>query len=283
MTRLSPLLFVAACASTPSVTPDEAALRRSEASAAYDREDWATCARADLLAARGPNRPLEALYEAATCQARGGDRDGAFASLGRAVDRGFIELGFVQADPDFASLHGDPRWATILARIERAPRRGHTNAELERIYVDDQLDRAGPFEKLDMTKVVERDRIRRARTVAIVDGGGATTSLDYLHAAFVFQHGDGVSDFERAHELAKRAAELDPEDDTAFWLAAAAKDRALMTAGKPQWYGTQFNVEGGKWTLYQVDPSITDAERARWKVPPLAQAKRRAEIMSQKR
>jgi len=281
MTKLPLLLIVAACSHAPAITAEEAALRRAEASAAYDKKDWATCARANLIAAQGPNRPLDALYEAACCQAQAGERDAALATLGRAVDAGYIELLFMQRDPDLGPLRDDARWQELVARIEHAPRRGHVNAELEQIYVEDQLDRAGAFESLDMQAVATRDRVRRERTIAIVDGGGAVASLDFVHAAFVFQHGEGVADFERAHQLAKRAAELDPADDTAKWLAAAAKDRALMTEGKPQWYGTQFQVHDGKWVLYQVDPAITDAERARWKVPPLALAKKRAEIMSQ--
>jgi hypothetical protein len=65
-------------------------------------------------------------------------------------------------------------------------------------------------------------------------------------------------------------------------LAAAAKDRFLMHSGKPQLYGTQFVLEGETWVLYEVDPSITDEERARWGVPPLAEARRSAEEMNRR-
>lgn len=36
----------------------------------------------------------------------------------------------------------------------------------------------------------------------------------------------------------------------------------------------------GKWILWEVDPSITDEERARWDVPPLAAAKARVKQMN---
>ena len=36
----------------------------------------------------------------------------------------------------------------------------------------------------------------------------------------------------------------------------------------------------GKWELYEVDPSVTDAERAKWNVPPIAEARKRAEEMN---
>jgi hypothetical protein len=50
-----------------------------------------------------------------------------------------------------------------------------------------------------------------------------------------------------------------------------------MNLGKPQLYGTQFQrVNGtGPWILWDVDPAVTDEERAKWDVPPLARAKAR--------
>lgn len=74
--------------------------------------------------------------------------------------------------------------------------------------------------------------------------------------------------------------ELDPLNSTARWLAAASKDRYLMTLGKPQLYGTQFKKVDGKWILWEVDPSVTDEERAKWGVPPLVEARKRAEELN---
>ena len=36
-------------------------------------------------------------------------------------------------------------------------------------------------------------------------------------------------------------------------------------------------TRGDRWVLWPVDPATTDAERAEWDVPPLAEALRRAE------
>jgi hypothetical protein len=104
---------------------------------------------------------------------------------------------------------------------------------------------------------------------------------DYYHAAMILQHGRTAEDFDLAHQLSLKASELEPTDRAARWLAAATKDRYLMTLGKPQLYGTQFKRDpGGPWYLYPVDPSITDEERAKWNVPPLAEAKKRAEALN---
>ncbi len=148
------------------------------------------------------------------------------------------------------------------------------NPDLVRLYEQDQADRLnGP---IDWRKVGPRDQERRNQVQTILKAGGARVSADYYHAAMVFQHGSDVADFQRAHWLALQAVKLDPQNDQARWLAAAARDRELMNAGKPQLYGTQYRTNGdGVWELYEVDPKITDAERARWNVPPLAEAHKR--------
>ncbi len=149
------------------------------------------------------------------------------------------------------------------------------NAELRGIYQADQADRQGEDLGPD---VAERDWARRRRVEALLAAGEAQDGPDFYHAAMVFQHGSGPEDFRRAHELALRAAELGHRPGR--WLAAAAYDRWLMNQGRPQKYGTQYTSAGDRWVLHEVDPETTDAERAEWDVPPLAEARRRAEAMT---
>jgi hypothetical protein len=151
---------------------------------------------------------------------------------------------------------------------------------LTQIHRDDQADRAAGAGKIDWGVVGPRDEARRKQVLAILDRGGATSALDYFHAAMVMQHGSALEDFKRAHDLAVKATELDPDLKQARWLAAAAQDRLLMNSGKPQLYGTQFVTRNGRWELYEVDPATTDEERARWNVPPLADAVKRAAEMN---
>jgi hypothetical protein len=155
------------------------------------------------------------------------------------------------------------------------------NPELERLYNEDQADREeGPNANIDWRAVSQRDAERRARVREIVDKGGATTSTDYYHAAMVYQHGTEVPEYDEAHRLAMKAVELDPENKDAKWLAAASKDRSLMWQGKPQLYGTQFKKVDDRWILWEVDPSITDEERAKWHVPPLAEQRKKLEKLN---
>lgn len=249
---------------------------------AYQGQDWAACAehfsRASRLARAGEN--ADASYNAACCHALAGNVDEAFASLGRAIEGGYREPSYMQQDPDLASLHDDPRWNEAVAKIDAAlaSYRSSVNGELLDLYEDDQGDRSGD---IDWSEVSARDAARRQRVAEIMAAGEAQAADDYFHAAMVFQHGTEPEDFERAHEWALKAVEIDPDHGSARWLAAAAKDRYLMNVGRPQLYGTQFRRdEGGAWYLYEVDPSVTDEERAKWNVPPLAVARERVKAMN---
>ena len=176
----------------------------------------------------------------------------------------------------------DPQWRVPLVAAGTKVAQAGANQELAQIYRDDQGDRHGNTDEIDWSIVGQRDIARRKRVRAILAANGAKVAADYYHAAMVFQHGSEPDDYQMAHELAVKAAELDPNDKTAKWLAAAAKDRLLMTSDQPQMYGTQFTMMDGRWQLYRVDPNVTDAERAKWNVPPLAEAKQRVEEMNRK-
>jgi hypothetical protein len=55
-------------------------------------------------------------------------------------------------------------------------------------------------------------------------------------------------------------------------MYAASLDRALMSRGLPQKYGTQYvSFDGGPLELYQYDAMTTDEERHQYNVPPLSE------------
>lgn len=143
------------------------------------------------------------------------------------------------------------------------------NKQLKQIYEEDIFDRNNriPDEKLNVN-----DRKRIALVEEILLNGENLQAQDYHHAALIFQHGEDLNHFKRAHQLATRAVELG--DDSARWLSAASLDRSLLMAGRPQKYGTQFQLnDKNEWELAQpIDPSVTDEERVKWNVPPLKDA-----------
>ena len=262
----------------------------SNAADLYEKANWAGCARQYYTAAAvapDDRQAARVLLRAAACVARTGEKesaDEAFKLLDKAAARGCRDVDRLATEPDYATLRKDPRWQPLLEKVRAraaAARKGPLNPELERLYQEDQGDRSGDMESTDWKALAKQDAERRARVLAIMEKGGAREAADYIHAAMVFQHGTEPADYDRAHQWAAKAVELDPDYPGARWLAAASKDRYLMWSGKPQLYGTQFKKDkDGPWYLWQVDPAITDEERAKWDVPPLARAKARVEALN---
>lgn len=262
-------LPVAAPAQGPEPAERDRAERRAtraRAMAAYSQKDWTRCAALFAKARDG--------YGAASCYALAGQIEPAFAELARAIDDGLRDRD-LEHDSDLDPLHADPRWPRELAHFAAAAAQHDKalNPELIQIHHDDQADRvASAYEKIDWAKVAPRDEARRKRVDEILAAGGARAADDYYHAAMVYQHGNSPAEIQRAHDLAVKAVELDPDHDAAKWLAAAAEDRKLMYEHKAQKWGTQYKKVDGSWIVWPVDPAITDEQRAGWNVQPLAAA-----------
>lgn len=143
------------------------------------------------------------------------------------------------------------------------------NKQLKHIYEEDISDRNS---KIPDEQINENDRNRIDLVEKIIANNKNLAAQDYHYAALIFQHGETLEHFIKAHECAMRAVNLG--DNSARWLVAASLDRSLLMRGKPQKYGTQFKLnDKSEWELaLPLDPSVTDEERAKWNVPPLKDA-----------
>jgi hypothetical protein len=154
---------------------------------------------------------------------------------------------------------------TYVRQIDRP-----TNAEMTAIYDADQKARQNP-QHIDWAVVGAADEQRRIRTQALIDAGALQSGDDFLHAAFVFQHGGKPDDYLKAHLLAMVAVARGKP--AATWIASATLDRYLRSIGQPQVLGTQFKVsQDGKATQ---DPYartlLSDPLRQALRVPTLAE------------
>ncbi len=111
------------------------------------------------------------------------------------------------------------------------------------------------------------DTARRVEVLGYILNGQIHTARDLVYAAFIFQHGDCSEHYHFANRLAQIA--MDSGYTDARWIYAATLDRYLMSLGQPQKFGTQYTKVDGEFKLYPVDPTTTDAERARYNVSPL--------------
>lgn len=154
------------------------------------------------------------------------------------------------------------------------------HGELQMLFEQDQADREGcaPLDQTHQQWMRLRARARRHRVEALLASHPSLDAHDYFHAASIFQHGETPEHFLLAHTLAYQGAKRGYA--ACFCLMATAYDRVLISQGRPQKYGTQYVIRHGRRVLYDVDPATTDAERAEWHVPPLAQCLQKAEEMN---
>lgn len=156
-------------------------------------------------------------------------------------------------------------------------------AELAALFAADEAEHGAvpPVGTPEYAALRARDRARRTRALALLDrlrASGAPAPEALYCTAWLLNHGDESAEARLAHDLAREAA--DRGYAPARWLAAAAYDRWCMYEGRPQRYGTQFVPDGVRYRLWDVEPATTDAERAAWDVPPLAQQLQRADAMT---
>jgi len=242
----------------------------ARADSLYEQGDYTASGRAYERAFVLQDGKATQYYNAACSWALAGEGDRAFAMLDAALDKGHHDAELLLGDTDLESLRGDPRWDAIVVKYREAEEAylSTVNRELYNLFQADQADRHG---EVDWKVVSPRDAARRARVQEMIDEGLLEARDDFVHAAFIFQHGADSTSYRIAHELAMTAVALDSTYMGARWIAAAAKDRYLHSVGLPQIYGTQLHMVNGAWTLSPFDTTaVTDAERARWGVPPLA-------------
>lgn len=288
--RVTALLVMA---SLPALAPslpavalgaEELPPRFREAVAAFLAGTYKECQIAFVrAAAEAPRAGLaaRAAYGAACCAALRNDVDGGFEALGLALANGFHDLERVLVDPRLETLRGDANWLRFLKLTEER-QQAHQKTldpDLLRLYLEQREERVGPATGATPAAIkalVERAAARRRAASARVESGGVKKPEDAFHAASLLVESDRPAEVERAAALARQALAGDPDLLAARPLVATAVDRGEMLAGKPQKYGTQLVEVAGQWKVYDVDPEVTDEERAEWGLPPLAEAHARA-------
>ena len=153
------------------------------------------------------------------------------------------------------------------------------NQELLSLMFDDRAENRDVLAGSEVyDRLRHRDKARRDSVKALVNDGWPDDPEALYAAAWVLNHGDASDEAWLGHQLAAKARDLGHAK--ARWLAAAALDRSLMYAGKPQKYGTNIVPDGVAYRLWDVDPATTDAERIANDVPVLSEMQARAAAMT---
>jgi hypothetical protein len=239
--------------------PPKPVATHATANAAYAAKHYGICAEQFTIVAKtvtGAKRADE-LYSAACCHALDGKTDLAFAALDEAVALGFRDVTNFAKDPDLASLHGDPRWATTLDRItaqiaawEKSLGNPALRRELLELVKKDQdarfayiaKDKAG--EHPDMGEMAAIDAVDLIALHRIVDASGwpgkQQVGDDGAHAAWLMvQHADKDVPFQK--DVLAKMKPLADADEVSMTDYAYLYDRVAVGEHRKQLYGTQFN------------------------------------------
>jgi hypothetical protein len=166
-------------------------------------------------------------------------------------------------------------WLTMAFFLCAAPALLAQNPELKMLAEEDQAYQMG--QKMD-----RNDEERVKLVLELLAKGAAQTPQDKFNAALVLQHTPGYFCGEKlismggynyllGHYLARESFEAGNKD--ARTLVAQSMDRYLSMTMGYQKYGTNrvVNRKTGKEELVPIDRTTTDAERAKYGVPPLAE------------
>jgi hypothetical protein len=157
----------------------------------------------------------------------------------------------------------DPPVVPITCGNEESP---VITARMQSLFAADQAARQST--PIDRNRIAQEDAQRRNETLNYLTTGQISAPESLYYAAFIFQHGNCPEHYDLAHQLAEQAVQRGYTQ--ARWIYAASLDRALMSRGLPQKYGTQYVSYGdGPLQLYEYDPTTTDEERQQYDVPPL--------------
>lgn len=266
-------LMLAACLGF-CATVDAVAAEYRSALGAYKAKDYPACAR--LYGQQADRTPpvRGAAYDAACCLALAGEKEAAFARL--LATPSDLLRSHVADDADLVSLHGDPRWTTLLARhrsdmaSQMVRRDDALLDELQRRIDNDQNARnqamQDPANETLATAMGDIDRDNTAWLKAYLtehgwpgyDVVGRSGSMGFFLLA---QHADHDPAFQD-QVLAMLQDAVTRKQASGIHLAYLT-DRVRLAQGQPQLYGTQFHTVDGKLEPQPIaDPGQVEARRA---------------------
>jgi len=233
-------------------------------------------------------------YNAACSWALAADKNNAFAHLGKAIDKGYLNISHLKQDSDLNSLHSDKRWQTLVQQLQANVDKAEANynkplkAQLEQIYENDQKYRRmigkvqqehGPqseqFQDL-IRKMQAVDKGNLEQVVAIIEENGwpgisLVGRMASQAAWMVIQHisQDQKELMEKYLPMLREAA---AKGELSNSNLALTEDRVRMYNNQPQLYGSQLrsNPATNQPEFYPIeDEANVDKRRASVGLEPL--------------
>lgn len=236
-------------------------------------------------------------YNAACSWALAGDKNKAFAHLGKAIDKGYLNISHLKQDSDLNSLHSDKRWGKLVQQLQANVDKAEANynkplkAELEQIYENDQKYRrmiskvqqehgmqSEQFKDL-IKNMQAADKENLEKVVAILEehgwpGKSMVGNSGSSAVWAVIQHAELDVQLRYLPMMREAAANGElPKSSLAL-----TEDRILVRQDKPQLYGSQLrsNPETNQPEFYPIeDEANVDKRRAEIGLEPLKEYAKR--------
>jgi len=136
------------------------------------------------------------------------------------------------------------------------------NLQLEDLYNEDKAERQNAETKEEVDQLLRNTQLRLKKLRVILPTLDESEIWNCHYTAYLLQHGEGTADFALAHDYAKKAVYMGSR--VTMWLYAATLDRLLISQGKLQKFGTQYQVIGGKKVYAPTDGTIDESVRAEY-------------------
>jgi len=283
--------------SNPAASASSSAVTETTADIAYFTKQWKTCADQYMTLARSDAtaKKSEFYYSAATCLAREGRIDDAFASLDASIESSWHDVAQWQTDADLESARADARWPALLAKVDerievwqRTLKAPELRRELLALAAEDQRARNVWLEATEPKTANalehEVEVIDQTDTIAlkkmIARYGWPNKTLigdDGMHAAWLLaQHADHNRELQR--DILTRMKPMVQSGDVEPADFAFLYDRVAVADTGKQLYGTQF--KNSKEPFPIEDEAGVDARRKAMGMSTMAE---RIRLMAVKR
>lgn len=275
-------------------TPEKYNELIAEAWSLYQAEDYLNSARkySEAFEALGGKGVVTDRYNAACSYALAKEKDSAFVQLYKISDKGnYTNLAHITIDPDLNSLHDDPRWKEIIAKVTANKAKAEANfdkelvAMLDTVYMEDQsyrqamdeIEKKHGWESEEMQAhwkiIAEKDSINLIKVRKILDergwlGPDVIGRQGNSTLFLVIQHAD-LETQEKYLPMMREAVKKGNAQPSAL---ALLEDRVALGQGKKQIYGSQIGRDqatGEYYVLPLTDPENVDQRRAEVGLGPL--------------
>lgn len=256
----------------------------AKADAFYQEKDYLNSANQFEEAFKLKEGSASNYYNAACSWALSGESEMALNNLEKAIDKGWLDIKWMNKDSDLKSLHEEERWTSLNTQLQTKIDKIEANynkplkEELEGIYVKDQMLRQmldcvenkfgkGSEEMTFFWDIINKqDTENENRVIEIIKengwpgkslvGGKANTTI-----WLVIQH----APLETQIEYLPMLQESVKRGESRGSNLALLEDRVLMRQDKKQIYGSQIrtNPETGEAYVYPIeDPANVNERRA---------------------